>query len=106
MNRVSHVRDSVLVLTTMAMASTSSAVAIGKTVEKLSNFQRSMTTKDEQCISTLGQSNVKSSSISKDILQIYHQNIEDIKWKTHEILDFFYPVFPHVMCLTEHHLNH
>jgi len=22
------------------------------------------------------------------------------------VLDFFYPVFPHVVCITEHHSNH
>jgi hypothetical protein len=64
-----------------------------------------MTTNDEQCISTPGQSRVKSSSISKTVLQICDQDIQDIKWKSDEILDFFYPVFPHVVCSTEHHLN-
>jgi hypothetical protein len=90
----------------MAMASTLSAVTIRKTVERLSNFKRFMTTKDEQCISTPGQSNIKSSSVSKSVLQIYHQNIQGIKWKSDEILDFCYPFFPHVVCFTEHHLNH
>ena len=61
---------------------------------------------DEQCISTPGHSNVKSSSISKSILQIYYQNIQGIKWKSDEILNFFYPVLPHVVCFTQHHLNH
>lgn len=74
-------------------------------VERLGNFQRFMTMNDEQCISTPGQSNAKSSSISKSVLQIYHQKIQDIKWKSDEILDFFYPVFPHIVCITEHHLN-
>jgi hypothetical protein len=61
-----------------------------------------MTMNDEQCISTPGQSNVKSSSISKSVLQIYHQNIQDTN---DEILYFFYPVFPHIVCVTEHHLS-
>jgi hypothetical protein len=56
-------------------------------------------------ISSPGQSNVKFSSITKSISQIYHQNIQGINWKSDEILDFFYPVFPHVVCITEHHLN-
>jgi len=56
-------------------------------------------------ISSPGHSNVKSSSISKSVLQIYHQNTEGIKWKSDEVLDFFYPVFPHIVCFTEHHLN-
>jgi len=55
-------------------------------------------------ISTSGQSNVKSSSISKNVLQIYHQNIQGIKWKSDEILEFF-QVFPRIVCITEHYLN-
>jgi hypothetical protein len=56
-------------------------------------------------ISTPGQSNVKSSSISKSVLHIYHQNIQGIKWKSDEILDFLYLLFPHVAWITEHRLN-
>jgi hypothetical protein len=56
-------------------------------------------------ISTPGQSDVKSSSLSKSVLQIYQQNIQGIKWKSDMILDFLYPLFPHVLCITEHHLN-
>ena len=74
-------------------------------MERLSNFQRFMTMNEEQSFSSPGLSNVKSSSISKTVLQIYHQNIQDIKWKSDEILNFFYPVFPHIVCITEHHLN-
>jgi exonuclease III len=39
-------------------------------------------------------------------LQIYHHNIQSIKWKSDDILDFFYTIFHHVVCITEHHLNH
>lgn len=74
-------------------------------MERLSNFQRFMATNDEQCISIPIRSHVKSSSISKSVLQIYQQNTQGIKWKSDEILDFFYPVFPHLVCITEHHLN-
>ena len=68
----------------------------------LSSFQRFMTTNDEQCILTSGQSNRKSNVIPKNLLQIYHQNIQGIKRKSDEILDIFYPVFPHVWCIKEH----
>jgi hypothetical protein len=44
-----------------------------------------MTMNDEKCISTPGQSNVKSSSISKSVLEISYQNIQDIKWKSVDI---------------------
>jgi len=43
--------------------------------------------------------------VSKSFLQIYEQNIQGIKWKSDEILDFFYPYFPHLVCISEHHLN-
>ena len=43
--------------------------------------------------------------INRDILKIYHQNIRSTEWKTHELLSHLYPDFPHVLCLTEHHMN-
>jgi hypothetical protein len=64
-----------------------------------------MTTIDDQTTSNSGQSNIKNKFISKSILQIYHQNIQGIKWKTDEILNFISPALPHVLCLSEHHLN-
>jgi hypothetical protein len=64
-----------------------------------------MTIKDYQIISTSGHSNIKTNFISKSILHIYHQNIQGIKWKSDEILDFLSPVLPHVLCFAEHHLN-
>jgi len=33
---------------------------------------------------------------TKSTLQIYHQNIQGMKWKTDEITNFLYPDFPHV----------
>ena len=64
-----------------------------------------MNTNNEECTLIPGQSNIKPSSISKSILQIYHQNIQGLKWKSDEVLDFFHPVFPRLMCVTKHHLN-
>jgi len=71
----------------------------------MSSFQRFMNTNNEQHTLTPGQSNTKASSISKGVLQICHQNTQGLKWESDKMLDFFHPVFPHVMCITEHHLN-
>jgi hypothetical protein len=64
-----------------------------------------MTIIDDQTTLTSGQSNIKTKFLSKNVLQIYHQNIQGIKLKTDEILGFLYPALPHVLCFTEHHLN-
>jgi len=56
-----------------------------------------MTMNDEQCILSSGYSNIKSNAISKSVLRIYHQNIQGIKWKSDEMLDFFYTVLPHIV---------
>jgi exonuclease III len=39
-------------------------------------------------------------------LNIYHQNIRGVKDKTNEIVSSLYPLLPHLLCITEHHLNH
>jgi hypothetical protein len=39
-------------------------------------------------------------------LKIYHQNICGLRHKLDELLCFLYPDLPHIVCLTEHHLNH
>lgn len=36
---------------------------------------------------------------------VYHQNIRGLKHKTNELLRALCPDFPHILCLTEHHLN-
>ena len=73
--------------------------------ERMNSFQRFMNTDNEQCTLTPGQPHIKASSICKSVLQIYYQNIQGSKWKSDEIFDFFCPVFPHVMCVTEHHFK-
>jgi hypothetical protein len=55
----------------------------------MSSFQKFMNTNNEQRTLTPGQSNTKPSSISKSVLQIYRQNIQGLKWKSDDILDFF-----------------
>jgi hypothetical protein len=39
-------------------------------------------------------------------LKIYHQNICGLRYKIDELLSFLYPDFPHIICITEHHLNY
>jgi hypothetical protein len=43
---------------------------------------------------------------NNNLLNIYHQNIHGLKDKTNEIASFLYPLFPHLLCITEHHLDH
>lgn len=40
-----------------------------------------------------------------DELRIFHQNIRGLRNKTNELSSALYPDWPHVICLTEHHLN-
>jgi hypothetical protein len=37
--------------------------------------------------------------------KIYHQNIRSLRKKLHELIGHLHPILPHVICLTEHHLN-
>lgn len=51
-------------------------------------------------------SNKESSKYSSKVdLQIYHQNIQGLRCKIDEIVIFLHPNFPHILCLSEHHLN-
>jgi hypothetical protein len=38
--------------------------------------------------------------------KIFHQNTRGLENKTGELLSHLHPDFPHVLCLTEHHLKH
>jgi hypothetical protein len=38
-------------------------------------------------------------------LKVYHQNIPGLTHKTNELLSSIHPVLPHIICVTEHHLN-
>jgi len=55
--------------------------------------------------------NNRSQQISNQIIlnnnsfKVYHQNVRSLRKKSHELPGHLYPVLPHVMCLTEHHLN-
>jgi hypothetical protein len=43
--------------------------------------------------------------MSTNILRGFLQNIRGLKYKTDELLHALCPDFPHVLCLTEHHMN-
>jgi hypothetical protein len=47
-----------------------------------------------------------SQPIANDSLQIYHQNIQGLKWKTNAIINFLYPDLPHILCFAEHRLKY
>jgi len=42
---------------------------------------------------------------SKNLFKIFHQNIRGLKSKVDALLNSLLPQYPHVMCLTEHHLK-
>jgi exonuclease III len=38
-------------------------------------------------------------------LTVYHLNVRGLRGKADELLSPLYPTFPHVLCLSEHHMN-
>jgi hypothetical protein len=42
---------------------------------------------------------------SKNHFKILHQNIRGLKLKVEELTNALLPDYPHIMCLTEHHLK-
>jgi exonuclease III len=54
----------------------------------------------------VNQSNVfKTKSSKNNVLKIFHQNIRGLRNKCNEILCNLKEQTPHVLCLTEHHLE-
>jgi hypothetical protein len=41
----------------------------------------------------------------KNLFKIFHQNIRGLKSKVYESWNSLFPDYPHIMCLTEHHLK-
>jgi hypothetical protein len=39
-------------------------------------------------------------------LSVYHQNISGLKGKTSELISSLYPDLPHLLCVTEYHLDY
>jgi NAD-dependent SIR2 family protein deacetylase len=48
---------------------------------------------------------VKKQKKGTAYFKIFHQNIRGLGKKAGELLTHLHPDFPHVMCLTEHHLK-
>jgi hypothetical protein len=49
--------------------------------------------------------NTKNLTKSKNLFKIFHQNIRGLKSKVDELSNSLSSDYPHVMCLTEHHLK-
>ena len=43
--------------------------------------------------------------LTHNSLKVYHQNTPGHKQKTNELLSSLHPDLPHIICVTEHHLN-
>jgi exonuclease III len=39
-------------------------------------------------------------------LTVFHQNIRGLRGKTNELISQLYPHFPHILCISEHHMTH
>jgi len=44
-------------------------------------------------------------NITTEILQIYQQNIQGLRWKSSDELNFLHPNLSHILCFTEYHLS-
>ena len=53
----------------------------------------------------INQDKANRKTLNSKFIKIFHQNIRSIRNKTHELISHVYPDLPHVICLTEHHLN-
>ena len=49
--------------------------------------------------------NTNKQTNSKNLFKIFHQNIRGVKSKVDELSISLFPDYPHIMCLTEHHLK-
>jgi hypothetical protein len=36
---------------------------------------------------------------------VFHQNIRQLRGKANKLLSHLHPSFPHILCLTEHHMS-
>jgi hypothetical protein len=89
----------------------SAVINIPSHAETGANRNLQVTTKPEVLQASLGPTNLQVNTepiknISTEALQIFHQIIQGLRWKYNEVLNFLYPSFPHILCFTEHHLNH
>jgi exonuclease III len=44
-------------------------------------------------------------TLNNNSFKVYHQNVINLRKQSHKLLGHLYSVLPHVMCLTEHHVN-
>jgi hypothetical protein len=49
---------------------------------------------------------VNDVNLDSNSFTMYHQNICGLKGKIDELISSMYPHFPHILCLSEHHLKH
>ena len=49
--------------------------------------------------------NICPAVLNNKYLTLYHQNVRSLREKTNEILSHMSPDFPHIICITEHHMN-
>jgi hypothetical protein len=42
---------------------------------------------------------------SNNLFKVFHQNIRGLKSKVDELINSLLPEYPHILCLTEHHLK-
>jgi hypothetical protein len=47
----------------------------------------------------------KKSYIDAGYMNIYHQNIRGLATKLGELISHLHPHYPHILCITEHHLK-
>jgi hypothetical protein len=45
-------------------------------------------------------------NLDSNLFTVYHQNICGLKGKIDELISSMFPNFPHILCLSEHHLKH
>jgi hypothetical protein len=68
-----------------------------------------VTTEPEDLQSSLAPANlldniVPLKNITTEALHVYHQNIQGLRWKSSEVLNFLCPDLPYILCFNQHHL--
>ena len=48
---------------------------------------------------------INHSNLNNKYLTIYHQNVRSLRRKANELLSHVYSDLPHIICITEHHMN-
>jgi len=69
----------------------------------LTTSQNLSTKEPPKCISKIKLPHQLNGSVP---LIVYHKNVRGLRRKTNELLSQLYPTFPHILCLSEHHMNH